>query len=135
MRAWCHDHQDFRDFVLSRVQRVVDRRSSAVDPSADTEWLTNIDIVIRPRAELSEGQQSAIEADFGMQRGRLTLTCRRALAFYVLRQLQLHRPADRTPVAEQPLELENPAALSMLLAQAKKASATATSVFKSNMES
>jgi hypothetical protein len=54
-----------------------------------------------------------------MKQGRLVLNCRRALAFYVLRQLQLDRPPD-TSIAEQPLELENRAELSEPIAAARK---------------
>ena len=119
VRAWCHEHADFRDFVLSRVQRVVDARESTVDSAADEGWHTRIDVVIRPRAGLSEGQRSAIEADFGMKQGRLVLNCRKALSFYVLRQLQLDRQPDAS-IAEQPLELENRAELSKRIAAARK---------------
>ena len=119
VRAWCHEHGDFRDFVLSRMQRVVDARQSTVDFAADEAWHTRIDVIVRPRIELSEGQRSAIEVDFGMTRGRLVLNCRKALAFYVLRQLQLDRPTDAS-VSEQPLELENRAALSELISVARK---------------
>lgn len=119
VRAWCHDHGDFRDFVLSRVQRIVEARASTVDSAVDESWHTRLDIVVRPRAGLSDGQRSAIEVDFGMTQGRLILNCRKALAFYVLRQLQLDRPTD-APVAEQPLELENRAALADLISAARK---------------
>ncbi len=122
VRAWCHEHGDFRDFVLSRVQRVDDARQSAVDVAADEGWHTYIDVIIRPRAGLSDGQRAAIEVDFGMKQGRLILNCRKALAFYVLRQLQLDRPSDAS-IAEQPLELENPAAVSDLVSAARKAPA------------
>ena len=134
VRAWCHDHQDFRDFVLSRVQRILHTRTSTVDCSADEDWHTRIDIVIRPRTELSEGQRSAIEIDFGMQQGRLILNSRKALAFYVLRQLQLDRQCKDTPVTEQPLALENSAELSSLLAGARKTSETAKSTYQSLVE-
>lgn len=119
VRAWCHEHADFRDFVLSRVQRIVEARQSTVNPAADEDWHTHIDVVVRPRAELSEGQRAAIEVDFGMKQGRLVLNCRRALAFYVLRQLQLDRAPDAS-IAEQPLDLENRAELSDFIAAAKK---------------
>ncbi len=135
VRAWCHDHQDFRDFVLSRVQRVEDTRNSNVDYSADHDWHTRVDIVIRPRAQLSEGQRSAIEIDFGMEHGRLTLNCRKALAFYVLRQLQLDRQREDAPVAEQPLELENGSELSSLLAAARKTSEATRPIYQSTVES
>ena len=119
VRAWCYEHVEFRDFVLSRVQHVTDSRPSTADPTRDEGWHARIEIIIRPRAGLSDGQRSAIEADYGMRDGRLILNCRRALAFYVLRQMQLDRLPEAT-IAEQPLELENRDELSALIAAGKK---------------
>ncbi|HUZ92064.1 MAG TPA: WYL domain-containing protein [Methylocella sp.] len=119
VRAWCHERREFRDFVLSRIQRVESTRPSTIDPAQDANWHSRIDVVIRPRSELSVDQQRAIEADYGMKGGRLSLNCRKALAFYVIRQLQLDRtPAP--PAPEQPLELENRAKLTALLAVGRK---------------
>ena len=106
VRAWCYENGEFRDFVLSRIQRVLNSRGSSADQAMDEKWHTKIDVIVRPRKELSAGQQSAVEIDYGMTNGRLVLNCRKALAFYVIRQLQLERPYTLTP-AEQPLELEN----------------------------
>jgi hypothetical protein len=119
VRAWCHESEDFRDFVLSRIQAVGAPRLSAIDPAADDDWHNRVDVIVRPRAGLSVGQRSAVEADYGMREGRLVLNCRRALAFYVVRQLHLDQPSDAT-IAEQPLELENRTELSALIAAARK---------------
>ena len=134
VRAWCHERGDFRDFVLSRIQSVAAARPTTVDSATDDGWHTRIDIVVRPRAGLSEGQRSAIEIDFGMRQGRLLLNCRKALAFYALRQLQLDRPTN-APIAEQPLELENPDALSGLLSVARKVPESAPALPVSPQES
>jgi hypothetical protein len=115
VRAWCHENGDFRDFVISRIQGVQDRRETAVSGADDEPWHTRVDIVVAPRAGLTDGQRRAIEVDFGMSRGRLKLSCRKALAFYLLRQLQLERTPDRPPAA-QPLELVNRAALADVIA-------------------
>lgn len=119
VRAWCHENCAFRDFVISRIQRVQGRRKTSASGADDESWHTRVDIVIAPRAGLTEAQRRAIEVDFGMSRGRLKLFCRKALAFYLLRQLQLERPPDQSPAA-QPLELVNRAALSDVIAAAQK---------------
>jgi len=119
VRAWCHENADFRDFVISRIQRVQASRKTTVAVDADTWWNTFVDVVVKPRAELTVAQRSAIEIDFGMTAGRLKLSCRKALAFYLLRQLQLDRPATQPPAA-QPLELINRNELSEVVAAAQK---------------
>jgi hypothetical protein len=119
VRAWCHENTDFRDFVISRVQRVQASRKTTVAADADTWWHTFVDIKVKPRTGLTEAQTSAIEVDFGMTAGRLKLSCRKALAFYFLRQLQLDRPAAQ-PLAAQPLELMNRNELSEVIAAAQK---------------
>lgn len=119
VRAWCHENADFRDFVISRVQGVQASRKSTVSADTDTWWHTFVDVVVKPRSELTEAQKSAIEVDFGMTAGRLTLNCRKALAFYLLRQLQLDRP-DGQPPAAQPLDLVNRDELAEIIAAAQK---------------
>lgn len=106
VRAWCHENHDFRDFVISRIQYIKDKRETKINVQNDTWWNTFIDVIIKPRDGLTEGQKTAIEDDFGMMNGRLILKCRKALTFYLLRQLQLDRLLEVPPVA-QPLELVN----------------------------
>jgi WYL domain len=119
VRAWCHENSDFRDFVLSRVMRVSDSRPRSVDPRHDIAWQSHINVIVKPRVGLSSAQRAAIEIDFGMTNGRLAIRCRKALAFYVVRQLQLERTYS-IPATEQPLELENRDELSDVLAKARK---------------
>jgi predicted DNA-binding transcriptional regulator YafY len=133
VRAWCQESLDFRDFVLSRVQRILGTRPSSADSTKDENWQTRIDVILRPRPELVDGQRSAIEADYGMKHGRLVLNCRKALVFYVLRQLQLDRSAGTTAI-EQPLELENRAELSALIAAGRKVPDKLSSARKSRKE-
>ncbi len=119
VRAWCHENEDFRDFVISRIQRVKSFRETTVSSKTDKWWNTYIDIIIKSRDGLTNDQRRAIESDFGMIRGRLKLSTRKALAFYLLRELKLDRPPDRTPAA-QPLELMNREELADVLATAQK---------------
>ena len=54
-----------------------------------------------------------------MTRGQLKLNCRKALVFYLLRQMQLDRPPDLSPAA-QPLELMNRDELNDVIVAAQK---------------
>lgn len=119
VRAWCHENREFRDFVISRIQALHESRKTAVSGADDALWCTRVDLIVAPREGLTPGQRRGIELDFGMTRGRLKLACRKALAFYLLRQLQLDRPPDQPP-ASQPLELLNREALSDVIAAAQK---------------
>lgn len=119
VRAWCQENKDFRDFVISRIQHVDASRKSTVSAEADSWWNTYVDIVIKPRNGLTSDQRRAIEIDFGMTRSRLRLSCRKALAFYLLRQLQLDRPLSLPP-AVQPLELVNRDNLTDVIVTAQK---------------
>ena len=119
VRAWCQENKEFRDFVISRIQRIYESRNTTISAEADIWWNTDIDVVVQPREELTNDQRHAIEIDFGMTGGQLKLRCRKALAFYLLRQMQLDRPPDLSPAA-QPLELMNRDELTDVLVAAQK---------------
>ena len=119
VRAWCQENKDFRDFVISRIQRIDESREATVSAEDDIRWNTYIEIVIKPREGLTNDQRRAIETDFGMTRGRLKLSCRKALAFYLLRQMQVDRLPDLSPAA-QPLELINRDELADVIVAAQK---------------
>ncbi len=63
-------------------------------PQADTTWYRMVDVVLAPHPELSAAQRKAIALDYGMKDERLVLKTRRALAFYVLRQLGLDEEGE-----------------------------------------
>lgn len=101
VRAYCHEHHDFRDFVFARILNVASDEESTADPLNDAAWINMIDVVLAPHPELKEGQKRAIELDYGMQDGRVSFQTRQALLFYVLRRLGLDRPAQGTPQSQQ----------------------------------
>lgn len=121
VRAWCEDTKNFRDIVISRIQHIEASRKATKSAEADSWWNTYIEILIKPREGLTEGQRRAIETDFGMTGGRLRLSCRKALAFYLLRQMQVDHPPELAPAA-QPLELMNRDALADVIVAAQKTS-------------
>ena len=88
-RAYCHVHDSFRDFVFARIIKVHKSLPSSVDPKKDDEWHHLLNLVISPNPDLSPGQKRAVALDYGMKKGRIVVRTRRALAFYLLRQLGL----------------------------------------------
>lgn len=102
VRSFCHNQQDFRDFVIARMLDVGDQRPSDVDPGADREWQEFVTVRIAPHPGLSEGQKRAVELDYAMEGGEQAITVRRAMLFYFRKRLRLDWDnLDRTPVEQQ----------------------------------
>ena len=101
IRAFCHQHADFRDFVFARVLTVAGEAASDVEPAADRAWHTSVQLVLAPHPELTHGQKRVIELDYGMTDGRLVVHTRRALLFYLLQHLGLDPKPRATPQAKQ----------------------------------
>jgi hypothetical protein len=101
MRAFCHQHGDFRDFVFARVLTVVGETASAVESTNDLAWHTIVHLVLAPHPDLTAGQKRVIELDYGMKDGRLIVPTRRALLFYLLQHIGLDPEPRTTPQAKQ----------------------------------
>ena len=88
-RAYCHEHESFRDFVFARILKVHKSSESSIDPQNDDAWHHVVELVLAPHPDLTPGQKRAVALDYGMKKDRTVLRTRRALAFYVLQQLGL----------------------------------------------
>ncbi|MBP6720336.1 MAG: WYL domain-containing protein [Rhodoferax sp.] len=113
IRAFCHKNQSFRDFVIARMSKVALVGHDGVGAALDTEWHTDVTLVLGPHPGLSKPSQRAVELDYGMTKGEVTLTCRKALLFYVLRHLRLIDGDSVTPEQQQ-IVLKNRVDLSFL---------------------
>jgi predicted DNA-binding transcriptional regulator YafY len=96
LRGFCYSHQDFRDFVLSRIAEVAQEVDQGVDPAADQCWHSRVSVIVAPAPHLSESQQNAIAIDYGMLDGSIQLVTREALLLYLLQQLPLYSPVGRS---------------------------------------
>ena len=108
VRAYCEKNQDYRDFVLSRIQGVPDVENKAryfVD--GDDRWNTHVDLVIVPHRELSKAQQHVIESDYSMVDGQLVIKTRAALVEYTLQILRIDKQSNQRPAVEQQVEILN----------------------------
>lgn len=95
IRAFSHEHSDYRDFVLARFVSVPELTDSALYfIDGDEDWNHFETLVIAPHPELSPEQQAVIADDFGMTDDTLHLTVRRAMRLYYLRMLHL----DESPL-------------------------------------
>ncbi|CUB06575.1 WYL domain-containing protein [Marinomonas fungiae] len=93
VRGFDRKHNEFRDFVLTRIKAAVVLEDSTLSPSIvkeselesqDRQWnrFVELELVPHPRIEHSE----AIELDYGMTGGVLKVEIRAATAGYLLRQ-------------------------------------------------
>lgn len=100
-RAFCHVRKEYRDFVLGRILKVQEAETPSVLTDDDTQWHTILSLVLAPNPDLSEAKRHAIELDYGMEGGELSLTCRQALLYYTLRQLRLDNERSSPPERQQ----------------------------------
>lgn len=107
VRAWCHKREDFRDFLLSRIDRTPKPcDEEAPEVGNDCLWQERISLTLIPNLLLSDSQKALVERDFAMPEGRLQLTVRKALAHYTLQRFQAAiTEDDASRVREHPLQL------------------------------
>jgi predicted DNA-binding transcriptional regulator YafY len=99
-RAFCHEDEVFKDFLIARIMEVGKTRRGTVNHLLDREWNELEEIIIGPHPGLSATQKKVIESDYGMVDGRLNLCVRKASVFYFLKRLGL----DGDPLKKQPEE-------------------------------
>lgn len=117
VRAYCFEHKEFRDFVLSRISGVGEFADSDINPAEDMKWNFVVSIHVGANPNLSPAARKAIEMDFGMENGEVVFKCRQALLFYYLRTLRLSPADDKDnsdPDSKQ-LVLKNKKEIYMLL--------------------
>jgi hypothetical protein len=88
VRAFDRKSQSFRDFVLTRISKVSllqPTTETFEDKLEDNQWMRMMPLQIVPHPN-NVKHPTAIELDFGMERGILTLNVRAAMAGYLLRR-------------------------------------------------
>jgi hypothetical protein len=115
MRAYCHQKQEFRDFLLSRILEVEMGAADEERSKDDEAWHRIVKLVLAPHPDLDEAHRAVIELDYGMVDGECSLDCRQALLFYVLQQLGLADEIPSRSAKAQQIILANRAQLSEYL--------------------
>lgn len=108
-RAWSAEHNDFRDYKLSRITTIGASKPSVVDPALDFEWVHRIDLMISPNPRLEAEQRAAVAADYDMIEDRLVITCRLSLSFYLMSSYNLDVAEGALDPRKQQLILTNQA--------------------------
>lgn len=100
VRAWACDRDDFRDFVLTRIDQIKPGSPADFDPEDDLEWNTIVSLDLRPHPGLTEEQALAIERDYAMVDGRRIIEVRLSMAYYFIMRMNLDL-ADLPPARAQ----------------------------------
>ncbi len=93
VRAHCEARAAFRDFVLGRILEVRGTSAPSADAAQDLAWHNMLTLELIPHPKLPPAQRKAIAFDYCMRDGALTLSCRQAFVFYVLKHLHLQAVA------------------------------------------
>ncbi|MGH7160602.1 MAG: WYL domain-containing protein [Acetobacteraceae bacterium] len=103
-----HDAGDdrFKDFVIARLSDPRAAGTRRRGPEADRAWERQVTLVIVPHPGLNSHQRRVIARDYGMERGRLRVTVREAVLFYVKRRFGLTEGHEKRPAQEQHIVLE-----------------------------
>lgn len=123
VRAYCCEKEDFRDFVLSRIDQIGEFRPATFDPADDVEWQTKVTLCLRPHRDLRPEESHAIALDYGMKDGKRELELRASLAFYFIRRMNLDLKVTDTLTPQRlQIELENFDEVTAQIAAARAAS-------------
>lgn len=107
IRAWCENNSDFRDFVIARILEVRNTKPSNAESANDQGWHRSVTLKIGPHPQLTDGAREAIELDFGMANGIVTITTRACLSTYFERFLGLDLDPTSVSADRQQLVLLN----------------------------
>lgn len=87
VRAYDREHEQFSDFVVTRIQSCQNRAQQGGDHELqchDEAWSNIVELILTPHPSLHHPE--AIALDYQMHDGELKVSCRAALAAYILRQ-------------------------------------------------
>jgi len=119
-RAWCYEHQEFRDFVLTRIKRAGKLKNISFDPEHDLAWHHKIELQLCPHPALNAEQSDAIERDYDMRKGVRKIEMRLALAYYFIKRHNLD--LDTLEPARAQIRLANLAEVEAAIADARERS-------------
>ena len=119
-RAWCCEREEFRDFVLTRIERLGRLKPVAFEPEHDLEWSETVRLRLCPHPGLSEEQSQAIQRDYDMREGVREIDIRLALAYYFIKRMNLDL-GDLAPARAQ-IRLANLGEVEAAIREARAAS-------------
>jgi len=107
VRAYCHESNSFKDFVLGRIASAVMASGSDVDINSDRKWFNYTEVVIGPNPKLNDAQKNIVAMDYGMTDFELKFKCRIALLYYLMKKLGIDRNGSDRAGEEQQIVAVN----------------------------
>lgn len=107
VRAFCHRREKFVDFLVSRCLVIGETGRAAAGAEDDWRWQNFFEVHLEPNPELAIGQRRAIELDYGITDGRVTVPVRHALLYYFNKRLRLDVGAHLDDPPERPIIVAN----------------------------
>jgi hypothetical protein len=104
-RAWCCEREEFRDFVLTRIERLGKSKPLSFNPQHDIEWTDTIRLKLCPHPGLSDEQRQAIQRDYDMPEGVREIEVRLSMAYYFIKRMNLD--LKELPPARAQISLAN----------------------------
>lgn len=101
VRAYCHESNVFKDFVIGRIVSAVMKSDSDIDMDSDKNWFNFIDVVIGPNPNLNDAQRNIVAMDYGMTDFELKFKCRIALLYYLMKKLGIDQNGSERAGNEQ----------------------------------
>ena len=87
--------------MIARILEVQESEQPGPSQENDSDWNTLVTLEIIANPELTEPKRRVIELDYGMENGRVSISCRQALLFYTLRHLGLADEDISRPESQQ----------------------------------
>lgn len=119
-RAWCCEREEFRDFVLTRIERLGRLKPVSFDPEHDLQWTRTTTLRLSPHPGLTEEQSLAIQRDYDMSEGIREIEVRLSLAYYFIKRMNLD--IDELEPARAQIRLDNRDEVESAIRDAKSAS-------------
>lgn len=106
-RAYSYAHKEFRDFVLARMHSAAVLGKPQTQCPQDDLWQKELLAQIAPHPGLSDAQKQAVQRDYGMQDGKLSIPVRAALLPYLLQTMRIGKDDRQREAMAQLIILEN----------------------------
>lgn len=117
-RAFCHQSNKFKDFILSRCMGADELAKSKEGQSSDVFWERYFNVILQPNPQLSENQQRVIALDYEMGQNQVEVPVRYALLYYFSKRLRLDVAEQFDDPREVPVIVKNREAFETAMSEA-----------------